>query len=194
MKLKKFYKHKNWYRKTRSLLIKKYGKEYKLFSGLLASTSPRFQVKRNYNTSVRIYEDYIKNRNEFLAYAINNRKEFSKKYKLLPAHYNNIIRTLSHNYSKSKKLVLGGLKVNSFYNNIIGNYNFVTIDIWMIRYFGSDKGQVNIGEYKYYSRIIRKLAKRLGLLPAELQAVLWEKQRYLENKKPSNFYQYLTTA
>jgi len=177
VRLKKFYKHKNWYRKTRSILIKKFGKNYKLFAGLLASTSPRFQVKRNYNTSVEIYQEYLKNKEGFLAHAINNKKEFIKKYKLLPAHYNNIIRTLSHNYSKSNKLKLGGQKVNAFYNNIVGRYNHVTLDIWMIRYFKVDKAQLNLSEYKYYSRIIRKLAKKLDLWPAELQAVIWEKQR-----------------
>lgn len=192
MNIEKFYKYKNWYRKTRSLLMRKYGKDYKLFSALLASTSPRFQVKRNYNTTLLIFNDYLKNKNMFLKYAIENKKLFIKKYKLLPAHYNNIIRSLSHNCINSKKLVLGGNKVNAFYNNIIGNYNHVTIDIWMLRYFRSDKTQVNIGDYKKYSRIIRKLSIKFNMLPCELQAVLWYKIRYqLNQKSDANFYQYI---
>ena len=119
--MKRYIKHKNWYRKTRGLLIKKYGSDYRLFSGLLASTSPRFQVKRNYNTSLKIYNDYKDNRAEFLADAIADKKVFIKRHKLLPAHYNNIIRTLSHNFTGSKKLELSGLKVTSFFNNIICN-------------------------------------------------------------------------
>ena len=99
MNIKKFYKHKNWYRKTRSLLIRKYNKDYRLFSGLLASTSPRFQVKRNYNTTLLIYNEYVKNKSIFLKGAIANKAQFLKKYKLLNAHYNNIIRTLSHNFT-----------------------------------------------------------------------------------------------
>lgn len=195
MNIKKFYKYKNWYRHTRSLLMKKYGKNYKLFSGILASTSPRFQIKRNYNTTLLIYNDYINNPSQFLKYITGNKAQFLKKYKLLPAHYNNIIRTLSHSYINGKKLVLSGNKVNAFYNNIIGNYYYVTIDIWMIRYFKIyDKNKLNLSEYKYYTRIIRKLAVKYKMLPCELQAVLWEKQRYIENKKPSNFYQYLETV
>lgn len=190
MDIKHFYKHKNWYRKTRVLLIKKYGKNYKLFSGLLASTSPRFQVKRNYNTSLIIYNDYINNPSNFLKYAIGNKKQFIKKYKLLPAHYNNIIRTLSHNFINGKKLVLSGNKVNSFYNNIIGNYQYVTIDIWMLKYFNYE-GNLTIKKYKYFTRIIRKLSVKYNLLPCELQAILWEKIRYKYNVKPSNFYQYI---
>jgi hypothetical protein len=186
--MKRFLKHKNWYRQTRGLLIKKYGKDYKLFAGLLASTSPRFQVKRNYNTALKIYQAYLIRPAEFLAYAVANKKEFIKYHKLLPAHYNNIIRSLSHSYTRGKKLELSGLKVNSFYNNIIGNYNFVTIDIWMLRYFKHPKNTLGVREYRYYTRIVRKLAKKVGLLPAELQAVLWEKQRNVDNKAPSNFY------
>jgi hypothetical protein len=190
--MKRFKKHKNWYRKTRSLLIKKYGKDYKLFAGLLASTSPRFQVKRNYFTTLKIYNDYLSNPSEFLAEAIAEPVAFRKHYKLLPAHYNNIIRSLSHNYTSSKKLVLSGLKVNSFYNNIIGNYNYVTIDIWMLRYFKHPKNTLGIRDYRKYTRIIRKLSEKLGYLPAELQAILWEKQRHAENKKPSNFYEFIS--
>jgi len=189
--MKRFIKHKNWYRKTRGLLIKTYGKDYRLFAGLLASTSPRFQVKRNYNTSISIYNNYKSNPAEFLAEAIANKVDFIKRHKLLPAHYNNIIRTLSHSFTGSKKLELSGLKVNSFFNNIIGNYDYVTIDIWMLRYFRHSKDTLGVRDYRRYTRIIRKLAKKLGLLPAELQAVLWEKQRNAEGQKPTNFYQYI---
>ena len=194
MNIKKFYKHKNWYRKTRSLLIRKYNKDYRLFSGLLASTSPRFQVKRNYNTTLLIYNEYVKNKSIFLKGAIANKAQFLKKYKLLNAHYNNIIRTLSHNFTGSKNLVLSGQKVNSFYNNIIGHYNYVTIDIWILRYFKHTKKSFNLTEYKYYAKAIRCLAKKLHMLPCECQAVLWEKQRYIEHRSESNFYQYISIA
>lgn len=109
----------------------------------------------------------------------------------MDAHYHNIIRSLSHNFTNSKKLVLSGQKVNAFYNNIIGNYNFVTIDVWILRYFKHTKKTFNLTDYRYYSRIIRKLAEKMNLLPCELQAVLWERQRHIDNKKPSNFYEYI---
>ena len=192
MNIKQFYKYKNWYRHTRSLLIKKYGKDYKLYAGLLASTSPRFSIKRNFNTADSIYMDYIKNRIEFLQYFKDNQKKVLKKYKLLYAHYNNIIRVLENNLVKNKDFKLGGLKVNSFYHNLIGHYEYVTLDIWMIKYFKLNKGQLNIGDYKKYSRIIRKLSFKMGLYPAELQAVLWQKIRHRHNVKPQNFYQYIT--
>ena len=104
--LKGYIQFKHWYSKTRNYTIKKYKKDYILFNGLLASTSPRFQVKRNINTAENIYNDYIDNKKDFIIYALRNKKEFIKYYKLLPAHYNNIIRVLKHNIRQEKKRLL----------------------------------------------------------------------------------------
>lgn len=191
MHIEKFYKYKNWYSKTRFLLIRKYKKDYRLFAGLLSATSPRFQIKRNFNTANNIYYDFIKDKQKFLSYFIKNKNKALKKYKILYAHYNNIIRVLSHNYTNSKKLELGGLKVNSFYNNLIGNYYYVTIDVWILRYFKHKKPSLNKGDYICYTRIITKLSKKLNLYPCELQAVIWEKIRYQNKVKPSNFHAFI---
>ena len=167
-----------WYDLTRDKLIKKYKHDYILMGGLIASTSPRFQVKRNINTSKILYNDYIKNKQGFFDYAVNNKKQFIKKYKLLPAHYNNILRVLLKDIKQDKNpIILGGLKVNSFYNNIIyKDDNFVTIDIWMLRFFKHEKLHVTIKEYKRYTRIIKKYAKKQNLKPKQAQAQIWKKQ------------------
>ena len=192
MNIKRFYKYKNWYSKTRQLLKRKYGKDYILIAGLLASTSPRFQVKRNYNTAIKIYDNFIKNKENYYNYAVNNKAKYIKENKILLAHYYNILKVLNNNINKGKALILNGNKVNAFYNNLIGNYNHVTIDIWIIRYFNiKDKSQLNKSEYKYYSKAIIKYAKRLKLYPCQCQAIIWEYQRHKENKKPSNFYEYI---
>lgn len=191
MNIKKFYKHKNWYRKTRSLLIKKYGKNYKLYAGLLASTSPRYHLKRNFRVSDIIYIEYQKNGLDFITDFTANEKISLKKYGILKAHYNNIIRVLDHNFKSKKPLTLSGLKVNSFFNNLIGNYNFVTLDVWTMRYFNHDKIYFNVSDYKKYTRIIRKLSEKLKIFPCECQAILWEKIRYQYKQSPSNFHSYL---
>lgn len=179
--IKKFYKYKTWYSNLRYQLIKKYGKDYKLFSAILASTSPRHQLKRNYNTAKTIYNDYMKNNN-----IINmNEIEFCKKYKILKSHYNNTIKALKHNYNKPFKL--SGLKVNSFYQNITGNYYAVTLDVFMLYYFRNNKTSFNVTQYKFYTRIITRLAKKLNLYPAQLQAVLWCKQKAFMGYKTYNF-------
>jgi len=188
--MKKYIKYKNWYSKTRYILIKKYGKDYKLFSSLLAVTSPRFQIKRNYQTSLNIFDDYMKDKEKLLQYALKNKKRFMKKYKILPCHYNNLIRVFKHNFKSRKPLILSGLKVNSFYNNLTGHNEYVTLDIWMMKYFNFKKDWLNKSDYIYYTRIIRKLAQKENMNPCQLQAVLWHKQRGKENIQPKNFYMY----
>lgn len=189
----KYLKYKNWYSQSRARLIKKYGQDYKLMAGLIASTSPRFQIKRNINTAENIYRDFKAGRYDFLSYAVNNEKAFCKKYKILKAHYHNILKVLEC-YTKDgdfKKLVLSGLKVKSFFQNLIGNYEAVTLDIWMMRYFNYNKDYLTIRPYKRFTRIVRRLAEREGLKPCELQAILWTKIRYEHGFKPLNFAKFI---
>lgn len=191
-----FIKHKNWYYKTNKALKVKYKKDYYIFSGLLASTSPRFQIKRNFLTSENIYSDYIKDKKVFYIYTCTNKKEFIKYYKLLPCHYNNIKRILKANLNNNKNITLGGLKVNSFFNNIIGNYNFITIDVHMLKFFNHNKKTFNKSDYIYYSKILIKIFKRLKVKYklkhyCQIQAIIWEYIRSQENRKPSNFLKYI---
>lgn len=75
-------------------------------------------------------------------------------------------------------LVLRGMKVRSFYANILGYKNYVTIDTWIAQHFKVDypntskpgKGR------KVYNRIARRIrldASKAGMSPADYQAVLW---------------------
>lgn len=187
--MKNYFKYKNWYSLSRYKLIKKYKQDYKFFASLIASTSPRFSIKRNINTARWIYKDF-KLYDKYLIWQFENQKEFVlKKYKILNAHYNNILKCLKHDFKKPLKL--NGNKVNSFYNNLIGNYEYVTIDIWMLRYFEHKKAWVNLTEYKDYSNIIKELAYKEGLKPCEMQAIIWTKIRLEHGFKPLNFAKFI---
>lgn len=169
-------KYKDWYRNTRSSLINKFTSDYKMVAGLIASTSPRRDVQRNIRIAVTIYKAYKEHPKQFVNEMINNRKQFCKKFELMSAHYNNVKTTILHNYNKP--LELSGNKVNAFYNNMIGNYDYVTIDIWMLRILGLTKEAiVSKKEYLHLSNIISEVAKEQNLLPAELQAILWIKYK-----------------
>jgi hypothetical protein len=187
--MKAYYKYKNWYKLIYDKLRQDFKDDYIILAGLIASTSPRFQIKRNINTSLNIYNDYKNNRIDFLNNAINNKDLFIKHYKLIgKAHYNNVLKVLKHN---SGDLELGGDKVNSFYHNIIGDYNYVTLDIWMLRHFKIKKRQFRGADYKKYTSIIRGLSKRYKLHPAELQAILWVKVRQEAGFKDKHFIDFL---
>lgn len=189
--MQEYLKHKNWYSRATKKLKRKYGKDYKLFAALLASTSPRFQIKRNINTAENIHSDFKANPEKCINFFLKDKRKALKHYKLLPAHYNNIIRSLLHDFTGKADFQLSGLKVNAFFQNLTGNKKAVTIDIWMLRYFGDTRQQISIGPYKRYTRIIRKLAIREGLEPCELQAILWEKTRAKAGFNPSSFEKHI---
>jgi len=183
-----YLKYKDWYKQSSDKLKKRYKGDYALMAGLIASTSPRFTVKRNINTSKAIYADFKKlGKDNFIKNALDNKADFLKTYKLINAHFNNIIRVLTFDFASEKLPKLSGLKVNSFFENLTGNFEAVTLDIWMIRYFKYNKDYLTIRPYKMFSRIIRKLAYKEGLKPCELQAMLWTKIRLEHGFKPINF-------
>jgi hypothetical protein len=72
------------------------------------------------------------------------------------------------------KAILGGLKTQAFFDNILRpeTSQDVTIDLWMIRHFGI-KGSLTPKRYKDASNKIKDLAKSLNLLPHQVQAKLW---------------------
>lgn len=89
------------------------------------------------------------------------------------------------NHSKSTEdffSVKTGAKTLNFYENIKDpkNPDFVTIDRHMIAILEgrlgqrSGAGRITTKQYRDLSDKFKKVSKKLGLLPNELQAVLWE--------------------
>jgi hypothetical protein len=83
--------------------------------------------------------------------------------------------------------VLGGRKVRSFYANIIGNYNAVTVDRHAVAIvFGRPLSDREIkvlerpGPYSTIAAAYRSVARKLGIAPAELQAITWLAWRRLK--------------
>lgn len=79
--MKNYLQFKNWYKDTQKAIKEKYKSDSVLMSALIASTSPRFSIKRNMNTAKYIYNDFRKQKN-FVANAKKNKKRFMKKYKI----------------------------------------------------------------------------------------------------------------
>jgi hypothetical protein len=72
--------------------------------------------------------------------------------------------------------VLNGPKVRSFYNNIIGNTDAVTVDVWATLVATGSKDERAIGTPKRYAAVAdayRRAAKILGVTPREVQAATW---------------------
>jgi len=141
---------KNWYTKCRAEIEKRYGNDADLFCNLLAATSPRKQVKANWRLAERIYKSYKVGNVDLSG--------------TLPAHRNNIMHALAGEE-------LSGRKVIAFAKNLCGNLDVVTVDIWIMRYFGFDKLTDTI--YSFIENIIKQMAAVYHMRPAEMQAELW---------------------
>lgn len=186
-----YLKYKSWYKDIELKLKEIYKSDFKLMAGLMASTSPRYSIKRNLKASIAIYQAYKKEGQALINYLENNKNESLKRFKILLCHYYNTIKTLKHDYTIKAELELNGLKVNSFYNNLIGNYDFITIDTWILTFFRHKTTWINKTDYKKYSNYIKGLARKEGLKGAEFQAVLWIKTRADYGFNPINYTDFL---
>ena len=64
-------------------------------------------------------------------------------------------------------------KVRSFYRNVTGDPDPVTVDTWALAAVGSDRDVVRGGAYVAVAEAYRTVARRHGITPRECQAVAW---------------------
>ena len=65
-------------------------------------------------------------------------------------------------------------KTRSFAQAILGDENAVTVDVWAARVAGVDPNILRLPrEYAAVAEAYRRAAKRVGLTPRELQAIVW---------------------
>lgn len=148
-----------WYTDATKLIKELYGSNWRLFVDILASTSPRQSVKRNWRQSAA------------LVAAFANREKNPSRFgnllaKCMPAHLDNIIRAL-----QSKPL--SGPKVSRFAENLKGNLNVVTIDVWVCKAYGINQKALTDTLYNRLEKKIVSDAKKANIAPANLQAVIW---------------------
>lgn len=89
---------------------------------------------------------------------------------------------------ESPDTVLGGLKVRAFYANLYNPEDtyYVTVDVWAARaWYGNlsyNKG-LTAAVYNRIADDYRELARAEGLLPSEVQAIIWELVRRLKKSR-----------
>lgn len=124
-----------------------------LFVDLLAATSPQTNIIRNTFLTSQIFG--------FINDAI-----LCKMPMKFEAHLNNVCRALLG-------LPLSGQKVTAFQANLLGDQNAVTVDVWMMRVFNRDSDAPSAKEYEDLTAATRRVAKKYGVAPAQMQAALW---------------------
>lgn len=67
-----------------------------------------------------------------------------------------------------------GPKTRAFASNILGDEHAVTVDIWAARIAGITEHQLGlVGVYEAVAHAYRLAAKRVGITPAQMQAITW---------------------
>ena len=84
-------------------------------------------------------------------------------------------------YDYKENIPTSALKIYSFYNNLLLNDKYVTIDVWqkraLLNEYNVDKFTPNKVEYKQLEDLHIKLAKEYNLKGFELQSIIWTQKR-----------------
>ncbi len=167
------YKALTWYSDATKLIQQLYGKHWQLFVDVLAATSPRQAVKRNWRQTVAIIAAYIDRANRPNRFA-------DLLCGVMSSQLDNVIRAL-------QGIPLSGPKVSRFAENLKGNLDTVTIDTWICRAYGIDSNKLSSSLYRRLERKIQTDAKKAGTTPADYQAVLWYAVRRQAFKRTKSF-------
>jgi len=188
---------KGWYKESFGTINKIFGDEDGArFTSLLAALSPQTSVEGNLLNTVSVWKNW-KNAgrpkdpetiNKIIGESVTGDKGDKS---VLDAWRGNALRSLTAD--DPRKIQLSGGKVQSFYKNLIGEYDEVTNDTWMGRAYGvfqdafggtnrmigGEKLAVKSPEYILSSASLRKTAKKLKNMtgedwtPAEVQETIW---------------------
>lgn len=155
-----------WYSESRKTIETIFGNDADLFCDLLAATSPRKQVRANWNLARRIYDAHKAN----LPIPTTG---------LMPTNFNNVRRALAGQE-------LSGPKVAAFAANLKGDHNRVTIDVWILRHFKIGK-KISAKQYVELEKKIQRLARRHKMTPAAYQAKIWCESMRRVGRKPISY-------
>jgi hypothetical protein len=149
---------RHWYLHSRQAIKRVYGKDWKLFAGLLACTSPNTSIKGNITLARKAY-------NEIKETGHINTTGY------IHAHVCCIDKFLKTGYPS-------GRKAKSFYLNLTGlDKTVVTVDIWMCRYAGINRDVPTSRQYMEIEDRVREEAEDLGINPCDRQSEIWVKMR-----------------
>jgi hypothetical protein len=154
---------KGWYERAGAALIDLFGPDTRRFTALLAADSPRQTVEKNLAESLRIWHAWDK------AGRPTDEAQIS-------ALLGDVMETRRPNIMRALKGAneLSGYKVSNFKENLLGNLQAVTNDAWMAK-FGDIEQKVfaDNGGYLGYTAKVRRVAKKIGLEPAQVQETIW---------------------
>ena len=181
--------HKGWYINSLGAINHVFGADAPRFIGLLSALSPQSKVETSTNEAADLWAAWTKaNRPTDKAQIIKIATKAIPRFGGMTTLHGNTVRTLS--VKNPKKIILSGPKVQSFYNNLMGNLDEVTHDTWMWNVYGILKDKIGskippsglstkTPTYTIASAKLREaadmLTKETGQTwkPAEVQETIW---------------------
>jgi hypothetical protein len=162
----------DWYREYHGLATELFGEYEPTFSKFVAAAAQGTAGQHNVKEAIRAMRHYL-----------TGGRFDDGSYK--PSGYT-APRILENYINIQKNRPLGGRKIWSFYQNLLGRLSVVTGDRHMIALiFGKKAPQkksksldrsaakLTVGQRAVMQAVVSSMAKKLGWAPAELQAVLW---------------------
>jgi hypothetical protein len=127
--------------------------------GVLSALSPRNKWDRNMVDTVNVL-----------------RKGKKAKVATFSANKEKALRIIKAQSPNEVEQILNGRKTQSFYRNILMPTlpTTVTIDLWAYRSLGLEQVNKN---YSKAENAYKEVAKEIGILPHQLQAIIWSKVR-----------------
>jgi hypothetical protein len=203
---------RGWYKKSSKALVDLFGEEDSMrFAGLLAAMSPQTSVESNLRNALNMWLNWDRagrpNDPESILRIMGESVEGTGGIdSVLPAWQQNGIDALSAPDVTS--LQLSGAKVDSFMQNIWGNFSEVTNDAWIAKYTGMNQSKFETsrstnaagesipgkktGMYSGINAATRKaaelLTRRTGEVwtPAEIQETVWSWSKSITEKANSS--------
>lgn len=128
---------KGWYEASNKAIMQVFGKnDGSRFIALLSATSPQTSVELNLLNTLSIWRNWVnagrpKDRTKIIKVMGMSVQGDKGEGSVLPAWKNNAVRALTQ--KDPTKIKISGPKVQSFYENLMGDLNEVTNDTWMGR-------------------------------------------------------------
>jgi hypothetical protein len=172
---------RGWYERAAKTLREIFGPDTETFVSLLAATSPRQSVVDNLAMALDVWKAWTEVGRPQDPVAI---RELVASRVEMEARTPNVIRALTGKdledapIATPKKLnpgtELSGFKVESFRRNLLGDLLHSTNDAWMANFSGIDQRLFGTkAGYLAFTAKIRRVAKKTGLQPAEVQETIW---------------------
>lgn len=184
---------KGWYEDAARWLAGMFGPDTARFVALLAAKSPQNPVEKNLISTFVMWNAWVE---EGKPTEVVIRKDADgKDIKWMPfwdkldpeaqasfgAYINNSVEALTN--PDVSKIKLDGYKVESFRRNLMGEKDQVTNDIWMAYFAGVDQRKwfSTRAGYLAMTARCRKIAKKMGLTPEQVQETIWSSAKALSD-------------